>query len=133
MFNQDVSNLIKGFLRKVVVMDAILAILVVLVGLALGLRMLESYGTLMIWTGGGLIFLATVTGVGGYASRAADSEAFRLTRAGNPTENLQHIAESSQNSFGCVFLLVSIGMGLAALGSLLSAAATLLEQAIYVM
>ena len=102
--------------------DVILATIVGLVGLALGLRMLESYGTLMIWAGNGLIFLATVTGVGGYASRAADSEAFRLSRAGNPSENLRHIAESSRSSFGCVLLLVSIGIGLDALGYLLRAA-----------
>ena len=126
MPNQDVSSVIKGFLRKVVLVDMILAGIVGLVGLALGLRMLESYGTLMIWTGIGLIFLATVTGVGGYASRAADSEAFRMTRAGNPSENLRHIAESSQSSFGCILLLVSIGIGLAALGNLLSVIAGLL-------
>ena len=123
MPKQEEVNAIKGFLRKVVLVDAILAAIVTLVGLALGLRMLESYGTLMIWTGTSLIFFATVTGVGGYASRAADSEAFRTTRAGNPAENLRHIAESSQSSFGCVFLLVSIGIGLAALGYLLTAIA----------
>jgi hypothetical protein len=117
-----------GFLRKVILIDASLATIVSLIGVALGLRMLESYGTLMIWTGTGLIFLATLVGVGGYASRAADSEAFRLTRAGNPSENFQHIAEAGQSSFGCVFLLVSLGLGLAGLGRLLSVIAALLEQ-----
>lgn len=125
MAQQDHTNSIKGFLRRVILADAILAGIVGLLGLALGLRMLESFGTLMIWAGNGLIFLATVTGVGGYASRAADSEAFRLTRAGTPSENLRHIAESSQSSFGCVFLLVSIGLGLTALGYLLQTAGTL--------
>jgi hypothetical protein len=126
--HDGLTQAILGFLRKVLVIDASLAVIVSLVGVALGLRMLESYGTLMIWTGTGLIFLATVIGVGGYASRTADSEAFRLTRAGNPSENFQHIAESGQSSFGCVFLLVSIGIGLAGLGHLLSVMAALLEQ-----
>lgn len=125
MAQQDDTNSIKGFLRRVILADAILAGIVGLLGLALGLRMLESFGTLLIWAGNGLIFLATVTGVGGYASRAADSEAFRLSRAGTPSENLRHIAESSQSSFGCVFLLVSIGLGLTALGYLLQTAGTL--------
>lgn len=130
MLKQEVLSAIKVFLRKVILVDAILASIVCLIGMALGLRMLESYGTLMIWTGTGLIFFATVTGVGGYASRAADSEAFRTTRAGNPAENLRHIAESSQSSFGCVILLVSIGIGLATLGYLLSVLPALLEQTV---
>jgi len=125
MAQQDDTNSIKGFLRRVILADAILAGIVGLLGLALGLRMPESFGTLLIWAGNGLIFLATVTGVGGYASRAADSEAFRLSRAGTPSENLRHIAESSQSSFECVFLLVSIGLGLTALGYLLQTAGTL--------
>ena len=119
MKKQGYTGVIVHFLRSALLIDAILAVIVGLVSFALGFRTLEAYGTLLIWTGMGLILISCIIGVGSFASRTEDVAAFSLSRAGNMSENLKQIAESSRSSFGCFLQLLVAGFGLVALGYLL--------------
>jgi hypothetical protein len=57
--------------------------------------------------------------VGGFSARVKDADAYSLTRAGDMSENMLHIAESRYSSLGCSFVLLVSGLGLRMLGSVL--------------
>lgn len=113
------AEAIPRFLRPVLVMDAVVAVIVGVVSVLLDLYTLEAYGTLLVWAGVAVILLACVIGIGGIASRIEDVNAFHLSRAGNLSENLQRVAEAGQSSVGCFALLLLAGISLVTIGYIL--------------
>ena len=113
------AEAILRFLRSVIVIDAIVAVIVGVISLLLDLHTLEAYGTPMVWTGVAVIVLACVLGIGGLSSRMEDVGAYNLSGAGNMSENLRRVAEAGQSSAGCFALLLVAGILLAAIGYIL--------------
>ena len=106
------------FLRPVILIDAILMVIVWITTLMLDLHTWWAYGTLLVWTGFGVIVLACLLGVGGVSSRLQDVGAYSLSGAGNDSELFRQVAEAGQSSLGCFFLFVTAGIGLLAIGHL---------------
>jgi hypothetical protein len=123
--DQGYANAILRFLRSVLLMDAILAVIVGIISLLLDLHTLEAYGTLLVWAGVAVIFCGLVIAIGGYSSRLEDVRAFNISRAGNMSENLQRVAEAGQSSLGCFSLLLVAGLALVAIGYMLQIIPTL--------
>lgn len=107
------------FLRTVLLIDAVLAGVVGLVGFALGWRTLEAYGTALVWVGTIVLFFACFMGIGGFSARVGDTVAYSIGSDGGMPKNLTRIAESGQSSLGCFFLLLFAGIGLIGVGYLL--------------
>ena len=124
--NQGSAERILRFLRGVLLLDVILAVIVGGIALFLDLHTLEAYGTLLGWAGMALLLLACVLGIGGLSSRMQDVGAYSLSGAGNMSENLQRIAEAGQSSLGCFSLLLVAGMGLIAIGYIFQSIAAFL-------
>ena len=78
----------------------------------------EAYGTLLVWAGTAVLFLTCVMGIGGFASRTQDIAAFTVSKAGDPFENIQRVAEARQSSFGCFLQFIGTGVGLIVVGYL---------------
>ena len=127
MKEQGFAELILRFLRMVFIIDATLAGIVGLIGLLMGWRTVEAYGSALIWTGMIVIFIAALTGAGGLTARAGDIGAYTLSGAGNMSENMLQMAESRLNSLGCLFLMLVAGLGLVAIGYLLPVISSLFE------
>lgn len=113
------AEAIRRFLRPVLVMDVVLAVIVGILCVFLDLYTLEAYGTLLVWVGMAVFLVACVIGMGGVASRMEDVNAFHLSRAGNMAENLRRVAESGQSSVGCFALLLLAGILLVVTGYIL--------------
>ena len=127
MKEQSNAEAIGRFLRPVLVIDAVIAVVVGILCVFLDLYTLEAYGTLLVWAGLAVFLIACVIGIGGVASRLEDVHAFHLSRAGNMSENLRRVAESGQSSVGCFALLLLAGISLIAIGYFLQfIAATLI-------
>jgi hypothetical protein len=62
------------FLRWVILMDAILAGVVVLIGF-FRLAHLEAYGTALLWMGLVVMFFSCFIGIGGFSARSGDAGA----------------------------------------------------------
>jgi len=105
--------------RTILLADVVLAILVGLACFILDLRTPEAYGTVLVWAGAAVIFLACLAGIGGFSSRSEDARAFSLSGAGNMSENLQRISDARSSNLGCFIHLAFIGIGLIALGYLI--------------
>ena len=114
------------FLRGVLVLDVILAVIVGGIAYFLDLHSLEAYGTLLGWAGMALLLLACVLGIGGLSSRMQDVGAYSLSGAGNMSENLKQIAEAGQSSIGCFSLLLVAGISLIAIGYMVQSLAAFL-------
>ena len=125
MNKQGSAEIILRFLRTVLVIDVILAVIVGVITLLLDLHTVEAYGTLLVWAGVALMILSAVLGIGGLSSRMEDVGAYSLSGAGNMSENLRRIAESGQSSLGCFSLLLVAGIVLAATGYILQIISTL--------
>jgi hypothetical protein len=125
MNKQGSAEIILRFLRTVLLIDVILAVIVGVITLLLDLHTLEAYGTLLVWAGVALMILSAVLGIGGLSSRMEDVGAYSLSGAGNMSENLRRIAESGQSSLGCFSLLLVAGIVLAATGYILQIISTL--------
>jgi hypothetical protein len=123
--NQGFAEAILRFLRSVLLLDVILAVIVWGIALLLDLHTVEAYGTLLVWAGVALMILSAVLGIGGLSSRMEDVGAYSLSGAGNMSENLRRIAESGQSSLGCFSLLLVAGIVLAATGYILQIISTL--------
>ena len=108
----------RHFVRGVLMADLVISILVGTGCILLKLYTFEAYSMLLVWAGMAVLFLTCVLGIGGFASRTQDMAAFFRTKAGDPFENLQRVAEDRQSSFGCFLQLLSIGIGLIAFGYL---------------
>lgn len=119
MNQQGNAEAIRRFLRAVIMVDTIVAVIVGGVSLLLDLYTLEAYGTLLVWASVPVIVVAYVIGIGGIASRMEDVSAFNLSRAGNMSENLQRVAEAGQSLVGCFALLLVAGLSLAVIGYIL--------------
>ena len=98
--------------------DLVISVLIGLVCIFLKLYTFEAYGMLLDWAGMAVLVLTCVMGIGGFASRTQDIAAFSATKAGDPFENLLHVAEARQSSFGCVLQLIGIGISLIGVGYL---------------
>ena len=112
-------ELILRFLRTVLLVDATLASGVGLIGFLLGLRTVEAYGSALNWTGIIVLFIAALTGAGGFSARATDVGAYTLSGAGNQSENMMQMAESRRSSLAFLFTLLVAGLGLITAGDLL--------------
>jgi hypothetical protein len=110
---------VQSFVRRVLIVDLILAAIIGIVSYFLDIRSLEGYGTLLTWTGAAVMVFACLAGIGGFAARAEDFAAFSRSGAGNMSEQLGHISDARQSSLGCFALLLSVGVGLAVIGKLL--------------
>ena len=119
MKEQGFAEIILGFLRTVLRLDASLAGLVGLIGFLRGWQTLEAYGSALVWTGTIVIFIAALIGAGGLSARAGDIGAYTRSGAGNMSENMVQLAESRSSSLGCLFLLLVAGLGLIGVGYLL--------------
>ena len=119
MKSQGYTDVVSRFLSTVIKTDVILAGIVGFASFLLGWRTAEAYGTVLLRTGILVIFFACIMVIGGFAARVEDVGAFTLTGAGDPSENLMRISESSRSSFGCFLLLLAVGLGLVVLGYLL--------------
>lgn len=119
MNKQGSAEIILRFLRTVLLIDVIVAVIVGVMTLLLDLHTLEAYGTLLVWAGVAVMILAGLLGIGGLSSRMEDVGAYSLSGAGNMSENLRRIAESGQSSLGCFSLLLVAGMALVAIGKFL--------------
>jgi hypothetical protein len=126
MKEQSNAEAIRRFLRPVLVMDAVLAMIAGIVCVFLELYTLEAYGTLLVWAGMAVFLVACVIGIGGIAARLEDVHAFHVSRAGNMSENLRRVAESGQSSEGCFALLLLTGISLMAIGYILQFIAALI-------
>ena len=124
--NEGRAEVILQFLRSVLLLDVILAVMVGGITLLLDLHTLEAYGTLLRWAGMALMLLACVLGIGGLSSRMQDVGAYSLSGAGNMSENLQRIAEAGQSSFGCFSFLLVTGISLMAIGYIVQSIASFL-------
>ena len=118
MRTQSRLETILGFLRPVILIDAILVVIVWIITLLLDLHTWWAYGTLLVWTGFAVIVLACLIGVGGVSSRLQDVGAYSLSGAGNDSELFRHVAEAGQSSLGCFFLFVVAGISLLTIGYL---------------
>lgn len=119
MKEQGYADLILRFLRTVLLVDATLASAVGLIGFRLGLRTVEAYGSALNWTGIIVLFIAALTGAGGFSARATDVGAYTLSGAGNQSENMMQMAESRRSSLAFLFTLLVAGLGLITAGDLL--------------
>src|SRR5215208_6480021 len=119
MQEQSTVQVVQNFIRRVLLTDLVLAILIGFISYFLEIRNLEGYGTLLIWAGAAVMGFACLSAIGGFASRTQDFEAFSMSRAGNMFEHLGHISDARQSSLGCFALLLSIGLGLVSIGYLL--------------
>ena len=126
MKEQSNAEAIRRFLRPVLVMDAVIAVIIGILCVFLELYTLEAFGTLLVWTGLAVFLIACVIGIGGIASRLEDMNAFHISRAGNMSENLRRVAESGQSSMGCFALLLLAGISLVAIGYFLQFIAAIL-------
>ena len=116
MNKQSSAEVILRFLRTVLLIDAVVAVIVGVITLLLDLHTLEAYGTLLGWAGGAVIVLACILGIGRISSRVEDVGAYSLSGAGKMSENLRRVAEAGQSSFGCFSLLLAAGISLAGIG-----------------
>lgn len=123
--NQGYAEAILRFLRSVMLIDVILAVIVGVITLLLDLHTLDAYGTLLVWAGVAVLLLACALGIGGISARMQDVGAYSLSGAGNMSENLQRVAEAGQSSVGCFSLLLVAGMALVAIGKFLQIVPTL--------
>lgn len=119
MKDQGYGEAILRFLRSILLMDAILAVMVGIISFVLDLHTLEAYGTLLVWAGAAVILFGLMIAMGGYSSRLEDVGAFNISRAGNMSENLRRVAEAGQSSLGCFSLLLAAGITLVGIGSIL--------------
>jgi hypothetical protein len=119
MQEQSTFRVVQNFIRKVLLTDLILAILMGFISYFLEIRTLEGYGTLLTWAGAAVMGFACLVAIGGFASRTQDYGAFTVSGAGNMFEHLEHISDARQSSLGCFALFMSIGLGLVAIGDLL--------------
>ena len=119
------------FVRTVLLIDVVLAVVLALIIFLLGWRTLEAYGFLLNRTGVILLLFGCLIGIGGFSARTSDVSAYSLSGAGNMSENLMHIAESRQSSLGCFFLLLVAGLGLMAMGDLLPVITTLIGDILH--
>ncbi|HEU0295278.1 MAG TPA: hypothetical protein VFR47_21235 [Anaerolineales bacterium] len=119
------AEAILRFLRAVILIDVIVAVIVGVISLLLDLHTLEAYGTLLVWAAVVVMLIACVIGIGGIASRMEDVGAYNLSGAGNMSENLRRVAEAGQSSVGCFSLLLVAGISLAAIGYILQIISTL--------
>ena len=126
MKEQSNAEAIRRFLRPVLVIDAVIAVIIGILCVFLELYTLEAFGTLLVWTGLAVFLIACVIGIGGIASRLEDMNAFHISRAGNMSENLRRVAESGQSSMGCFALLLLAGISLVAIGYFLQFIAAIL-------
>lgn len=125
MKDQGYAEAILRFLRSVLLMDAILAVIIGIISLLLDLHTLEAYGTLLVWAGVAVMLFGLIIAIGGYASRLEDVGAFNISRAGNMSDNLRRVAEAGQSSLGCFSLLLVAGLSLVAIGSVVQIISTL--------
>jgi hypothetical protein len=119
------AGLVLRFVRGLLLVDVIVALIVAVINLLLNLHTLLAYGTLLVWASIALIVVAAILVTGGLSSRLQDVGAYNLTRAGDMSENLHQVAEAGRNSIGCSLLLLLAGITLFALGNLLQAIAPL--------
>ena len=122
MRDQDTIRTVQSFIRRVLIVDLMLAALVGIVSYFLEIRSLEGYGTLLTWAGAAVMGIACLAGIGGFASRTEDLGAFSRSGAGNMFEQLGYISDARRSSMGCFTLFISIGIGLLAMGYLLQIA-----------
>jgi hypothetical protein len=123
--DQGYGEAILRFLRSVLLMDTIFAVMVGIISLLLDLHTLEAYGTLLVWAGAAVILFGIMIAMGGYSSRLEDVGAFNISRAGNMSENLRRVAEAGQSSLGCFSLLLVAGLALVVIGYMLQIIPTL--------
>src|SRR5688500_1794003 len=101
MKNQGYADIILRSVRTIIFIDASFAVLVGLVGFALGWHTFEAYGMGLMWAGTALIFFSCLIGMGGVSSSLEDMRAFWLSGAGNMSDNLRQISEARRSSLGC--------------------------------
>lgn len=118
MEKEGTATILRRIARTILMADLALAVLVGVACFFLDLDTFEAYGTLLVWVGAAVTFLASLTGIGGFASRNQDMVAFSISRAGDMSENLLRIAETRQSSLGCFLQFVLVGIGLIAFGYL---------------
>ncbi|MFZ5880285.1 MAG: hypothetical protein ACOY0R_13015 [Chloroflexota bacterium] len=112
-------QIILRFLRSALLIDAAIAVVVLIICFIMDLVTLEAFGTFLTWGGIALAVFTSFLGVGGLVSRTVDATAFSLSGAGDMGENLRRIAENSNSSLGCFFLLIVSSLSLIGIGSLL--------------
>ena len=118
-------GIVLRFLRGLLLLDVIVALIVAVISLFLDMHTWLAYGTLLRWAGIALIVLAGILTVGGLSSRLQDVGAYNLSHAGDMSENLYQVAEAGRSSIGCSLFLLLTGISLLALGKSLQAIATL--------
>jgi hypothetical protein len=119
MKKEGIAVIILRFLRTILLIDLVLAVIVALVCFFLDLRTMEAYGTVLVWVGVGVMMFAGITGVGGFASRGEDAVAYSLSGAGNMIENLQRITDARTSNLGCFAHLIAAAIVLIAVGYLI--------------
>lgn len=110
--------IILRYLRSALLIDLGVAVVVLIICFAIDLVTLEAFGTFLVWAGAALAALSTFLGIGGFTSRIKDVTDFSLSGAGDMGENLRRIAENSNSSLGCFFLLIVSALGLIGIGFL---------------
>lgn len=118
MKREGIAKIILRFVRTILLIDLIIAVIVALVCFFLELRTMGAYGTVLVWVGVGVMMFAGITGMGGFASRTEDAAAFSLSGAGNMIDHLQRITDARSSNLGCFVHMIAAACLLIGIGYL---------------